>query len=172
MAYASASDVAALTQNILSGEEGFLTATCPTLVEVKQWLSSGCGIIETKLAGNGYSVPVASTVQAFDWMRNLNSLYGAAFVEFSRTNITLTLGERTRGQVFYEMFWKELEKFISMDLTLIGVTRTSDGKLYVGGISQADKDTRDQDTDRVKPRFRRGEFDFPGTIRPSETSAS
>ena len=119
-----------------------------------------------------HSVPVASTVRAYNWVKELNALYATARAELSRTNVTLVPGERTRGQVFLEMFWEDLHSFVAMNLTSVGVGRTSTAQIYVGGISQTDKDTYDEDSDRVPPRFRRGQFEFPGTVRADTTTAS
>ena len=44
------------------------------------------------------------------------------------------------------------------------------GKLYVGGISIDDKETHEDDTDRVPGRFVRGMFKFPGRGTTSKTS--
>ena len=172
MAYASASDVAAWSQNILGGASTFSTSTSPTLTSVNNWLSSGCAVIETALAGEGYSIPPASGTRVYDWLTELNSLYTAARVELSRTNITLEPGARTRGQVFDEMFYAQLDRLLDMDLSGVGLSRATAGKVYAGGISISDKDDRRADTDRVQPRFKRGQFDFPGTIRPTTTAAS
>jgi hypothetical protein len=133
---------------------------------VNAWLSSGCGIIESTLGGCRYDTPVATGTAAYDWLKNLNSLYAAGNVEMSRSNVTLGPGERTRGQVFLEMFWEQLGKVCDGDLSLAGLTRSSSGKLYVGGTKVSIKQTWESDSDRVSPRFSRGQFDFPGTLDP------
>jgi len=166
MPYASSSDVAALCINILNGASDFSASTAPTACMVLRWLSSGCGIIESTLAGLGYDVPVASTVGAHDFLREVNALFGAARAELSRTNATTGPGERTRGQVFNQMFWDELARLKGIDLAMYGLQRATTGKMYVGGVSQDEKDIIDEDEDRVEPRFRRGQFAFPGTLRP------
>ena len=54
---------------------------------------------------------------------------------------------------YYELA-KELERNLS---------RTVGGTaLYAGGISQSDKDSEEDDTDRVAPAFTRGQFDVVG----------
>jgi len=173
MAYASASDVASLCRN-LRGSAGsiFTTETDPTLASVDVWLISGCAVLETQLAAHGYSTPVASTAAAYGWMTNLNALYGAARAEMSMTTDGMRVGERTRGQVFEKMFWDELKMMLKMDLTFAGISRSSTGTLYVGGISETEKDSYESDSDRVDPRFHRGIGAFPGTIRPDATTAS
>ena len=140
--------------------------------EVDAWISSGCGVIESQLNGHGYSTPVASGTGAFDVLRDLNALFAAARVEMSRVNVTLGPGERVRGQVFDKMFWDQLAMFMSQDLTLLGLTRSTQGKLYVGGTSITEKQKQEKDSDRVEPRFHRGIGRFPGTIRPDSSTAS
>ncbi len=172
MAYADSGLVSAYCANILSGAANFTTSSSPTLTTVNRFLSSGCSIIESYMTAHKYDTPVASTAAAYNWLENLNALYAAAMVEQTRTNVTLSPGERTRGRVMLEQFWSELKEMVKLDLTSMGITRSSDGSLYVGGISIADKETYEDDTDRVVPKFTKGMFDFPGTIKPSGTTAS
>ena len=172
MAYSSASDVAGLCRNILGGASNFTTSTSPTLAAVNNWLSSGCALIETALADKGYSMPVPATALVYDQVGNLNSLFGAGHVELSRTNVRLGPGERTRGQQFLEQFRAGLKWLAQMDLTRAGLERESQGKLYAGGISIADRDTVEDDTDRVEPRFKRDMFKRSGVVWPAGTSAS
>ena len=115
---------------------------------------------------------VAATAAVYDWLENLNALYAAAMAETSRTNITLGPGERTRGRVMLEQFWNELKMLVTLDLTSMGVSRSTAGTLYTGGISESVKETYEEDSDRVSPKFIKGMFDFPGTIRPGADSAS
>ena len=173
MAYASASDVGSFCLNLLgSAGSTFTTETNPTLEAVNSWLLSGCAVLETELGSHGYSTPVASTVAAYGWLTNLNALYAAARAEMSRANVTLRVGERTRGQVFDKMFWDELKRLLDMDLTMAGIARSATGTLYTGGISVADKQAKEGDSDRVSPAFQKNMFNFPGTIRPNVTTAS
>ena len=172
MAYASASTVSVYCKNLLGPDKIFTESSCPTVTAVNSWLSSGCSVIETVLSGAKYTTPVPVTSGVYGWVAELNALWAAAHAEMSRTNVTLSPGERTRGSVMYDYFWSELEKLVlgiggnGNDLTLVGLTRTSVGKLYVGGISYADKNTWESDTDRVKPAFFRQMGRFPGTIDP------
>jgi len=172
VAFCSASDIAALCQNILNVEDNFSTSTSPTLTEVNVWLSSGCSILETRLAAAGYSVPVATTSRAYDWLKQLNTFYGVAMAEWSRTNVITGPGERTRGQRFEEMFWNGLDTFLKSDLTQLGIDRVSSGRIYAGGTRQSDKETFESDEDRVNPRIRRGMFSFPNTLRPDRYTST
>lgn len=172
MAYASASDVSNHSRNILGNSGSFDASTSPTLTAVNYWLSSGCAIINTKLASCRYSVPAAAGTVIYDWLSELNAIYAAAHVEMSRTNVTLSSDERTRGQVFLEMFNDQLDMLCDMDLTGAGLSRVSQGKLYTGGIYTSEKQRIESDTSFVKPRFSRGMNRFPGTIDPQGSTAS
>ena len=170
--YSSASDVAALCRNLLSGEENFSSSTSPNLVSVESWLSSGCSIIESKMLSNGYKIPIGGDTILFGWLRDINTLYAASRAELSRLNITLNTGERTRGQLFEERFWKQLEDLGNMDLTTVGAAKSdntiSSMTMFVGGTSVTQKANSTGNSDRVSPRFSKGMFNMPGTIEPKE----
>jgi len=171
MAYASASNVAALCQNILGGASNFSASSSPTTTSVCAWLDEGGGVVDLHLAAQGYDTPAPSSATLYPYLTNLNVLYAAAFVELSRINVTLGMGERTRGQVFMQMFWDGLERLSDKQLTGGGATISTDsGTLYAAGISAADKETYEDDTDRVTPRFVRGLFRFPGAGGASKVS--
>jgi len=172
MAYASTSNVAALCATLLEGEADFSASTSPTSAQVESFLSSGCGLIEGILIDLGYDPPPASTTIAYSILSHLNAIYGAAMAELSLMNTSLTPEERTRAEYLESLFWREVERLKGMDLSSMGLTRASRGVLYAGGISQSDKHSYDKDTDRVEPRFRRGQFAFPETIRAWEITAS
>ena len=158
--YASASDVAQLCRNLLGSANAFSTSTSPTLDAVNNWLSSGCAFIETKLSALGYTTPVAATAPAFSWLTDLNTLYAAARAEMSRINVTLAPGERTRGQVFQEMFDRQLADLSKLELSAAGVSKNTSngGTLFSGGVTDASKDTYQDSTAYIQPRFRRGQF--------------
>lgn len=173
MAYCSASDVASLTVSILGSEDTFSTSTCPTSVRLNAWMSSGCGVIETYLGSDGYTTPPAVNTAIYDVLRNLNALYAAAYVELSRTNVTLGPGERTRGQYFLEEFWRQLKDLSSsQNLTHLGLSRSGQGAIYAGGTRVSEKQVWERDSGRVSPRFFRGLGRTPGTLAPGATTAS
>ncbi len=169
--YGSTSGVASLCRQLASGASDFTTSTSPTAAQVTVWLTGGCAIIETKLTSAGYDVPPAATTVVYGWLTDLNDLWAASKAEMSRTNITLGPGERTRGQVFEEQFWRGMKQLLDNDLTYAGLSRTSTAKIYVGGVSQDDKDTWEDTTDRVGPRFFRGQYAFDETIRPDYSTS-
>lgn len=169
MAYASASDVAAMCSQLVSGENNFTSTTLPTITQVERWLSSACAIIESILQSRGYGVPVSATATIYDWIIDLNATYAASKAEMMRTNVIIGMGEKTKGMLYSKQFWDDIEKLKTIDLTQTGIGRSSIAPIYTGGISIADKDAREDDTDRVQPRFKRGQFSFPGGLRPDSS---
>lgn len=169
MAYASASDVAQYTPNLLDDGE-FTETSKPSRNAVARYLTAGDALIDTALAGAGYSVPIGAAATVYNFVVDLSALYAAAQAELSRVSARIAAQERTRYQVFMDAFTDGLTTLTDMDLSRSGVTRASAGKLYAGGISKADKTSVESDTDRVQPRFERGQFRYPGTQRPSQTT--
>jgi hypothetical protein len=176
MPYCSASNTASFCTDILAGKTQFDNTTDPTLTQINMWLSSGCAVIESKLASYRYVVPVAQGTVAYDMLSDLNALYAAARAEMTKAVATLQLGERTKGQVLDKMFWDELNQLCQTDLTYAGVQRNTGqvGKLYAGGTNRADVDMRKNDSSTVKSRIQRDQFRFPGqvNITGAMTSAS
>lgn len=169
MAYATTSNVAKLCLNLADGWIDFTTETKPAISDVQTWLSSGCSIIETKLSSWGYSTPVPTTSALYDYIRDLNTFYAAARAEMSRMTATTMPGERTRGQVFDRMFWDNLHRLEEMHLSggLVGAGLTvssTAGEIYVGGISETDKEVYSDNTDYVEPRFKRDKHKIGGTL--------
>ncbi len=170
MAYASASDVSALTRNLIGAASAFDTSTCPTLAQVNVWLSTGCAVINSRLAGMGYGT-IATTSAAYEVAQQANACYAAWFAERSRQNARTSADERGRADIFKTDFEDLMEILLSLDLSQNGVTQTS--RAYAGGISLSDKDSIESDTDRVIPRFARGMFGNSEAGHPvSDTSAS
>ena len=168
MSYASASDVAAYTPNLLNQSDNFTDTTTPTKAQVERWLSSGCSVIEARLKAAGYSTPVGAGTALYDQISDLEALFGAARAEMARMSTRVGPGERTRSQIFKDEFNKGLKELLGGDLSKAGLSHTSD--IYIGGISQSDKDTDYEDSDRVQARFKRGAWRHPGTSRPSGTA--
>lgn len=166
MAYASASDVAAYMPSSLNEKtNNFTPTTSPTRALVEIALSSGCAIIETALAEKGYGVPVGATSLLYSRVVNLNTLYAVAEGESVRMSARVAVTERTRSQMFEKRFNDGLAALLKGDLSRAGVAHTS--QTSIGGISKSDKKSAESDTDRVEPRFERGQFNIPGSVRPS-----
>ena len=159
MAYAGIEHVSALCRNLLGDSPYFDTSSSPTAVDVEFWLNAGCGIIEAHIANLGYYTPIASNLPLYSWLSELNALYAASRAELTRINVTLGPGERTRGQVFDEMFNAQLKLLSTLNLSTMGATVIPAGgttaRLYAGGISALDKASYEHNTDRVTPRFKR-----------------
>jgi hypothetical protein len=153
MSYTSASNVFPYCRTIIAGS-AFTTTTIPTDTDVTNWLTEGYAIINTALASRGYSTPVASAATCYAQVAGLEALYGAAQAHSARAVQVTSADEATKGQVIMRIFRDGVKNLLSQDLSLAGVTHTS--YVYAGGISIADKNTVEEDTDRVAPAFHRG----------------
>ncbi len=159
-AYAETMDVAMYCSNLINGVADFSSTTTPTIANVVAWLNRGAAIINNRIKAAGYTLSVGYATDVWRELAELNAFYAVARAEMARTNVRLAVGERTRGQVFEEMFWKGLDKFIAQDLTQIGAGYIHGG--YIGGTSISEKLSVESDSDRVAPRFIRGQFDNNG----------
>ncbi len=152
MAYSTIEMVKALCPHL------FNQLNAPTDPDVRLWLDEGAAIIDGTLSSKGYSVPVAKTAKAWPILRNLESLYAASMAETSKLVASTSAGAQTRAESLEKKFDRRLEKLMLMDLSAMGVGYTS--LLYVGGISQADKDSVEDDSDRVMTAFSRGQHAY------------
>lgn len=57
--YGVATDIAALTNAYLNASGAYDTSTVPTLTQVEGWIDQVSGIMNTALAGQGFTVPVS-----------------------------------------------------------------------------------------------------------------
>ena len=169
MSYASASDVAAYTPNLTGEYDNFTNTTKPTKTHVDRFLSAACGLIEGRIAAAGYSVPVPTSSYVYDQVSDLAALYAAGRAEMVRMTARVAATERTRSQMFMSQFNTGMDMLLKMDLSRAGLSMLGVGATNAGGISQADKDSKENDIDRVAGRFTRGQFRATGTQRPSQT---
>lgn len=133
----------------------------PTDPDVRLWLDEGAAIIDGRLSSGGYSVPIAKTASAWPLVRNLNTVYASAMAEQTKLVATSQAGETTRGEILERRFWDRLEKVLRLDLSGMGVSH-SGSSVYVGGISHAEKNSVESDSDRIMTTFRRGMHSYPG----------
>ena len=170
MAYAAASDVAALVRNVLGANaSSFTSSTCVTDTQVNVWLSTGCALIEAEIGGLGYSaIPTSS--QAYGLAQQINAVYAAWMVERRFTTQTIQAGERTRADLFKKDFTDLLAELKKLPLSRLGVSQTS--VAYAGGISSSDKQTVAADGDRTGDRFWRGQFKNPYDLYPVENPSA
>jgi hypothetical protein len=168
MSYAAACDVAQYTPGLLP-DGNFTGTTVPSRTAVENFLSSGCAIIESRLEAGGYSVPVPGNSTAYMRVKQLETWYGVAEAESVRMTARVTATERTRAQFFMSKFEKGLDALMAEDLSRAGLSYTS--KLYAGGISVGDKESVEDDGDRVAPRFQRDQFRISGVQRPAGSEA-
>ena len=169
MAYASGTDVASLCRNLVGSASSFDTSTSPNLTQVNLWLSSGCALINSIIGSRGFGA-IPTTSAAYDFARDANALYAAWRAESSRISARVAPGERTRADKFKQDFNDALGELKTMDLSRLGVS-VANWQIYAGGISVADRDSVEADSDRVTSRFIRGMFRNKETIEPSGTDA-
>ena len=168
MAYSSCQRVAQLIPNLLNSASDFDNMDSdayPGSAQLIRFMSSGCAIINATLKSKGYSAPIASTNTIYDWLSDIEANYVAYRAEATRSSPRSATGERTRADMFKDVFDDELRMLSELDLSQMGITL--DREFYIGGISEDDKDTVDSDTDRIKSRFRTGQFDSGDVPGPS-----
>ena len=173
MAYSTCSRVAALIPNILNSASDFnnLPANVvPGSAALISFMSSGCALINTRLAGMGYSTPVGSGNAVYDFLADIEANYAAYRAEMARGSPRTAAGERTRADAFRRAFTDGLDMLGTMDLSRSSVAKTE--AWYVGGISESEKQSVESNTDRVTPRFSRGLFGNPNAHSTPNSSAS
>jgi len=170
MTYASASDAGLFCPEIIGSGQEFSDTSEPNRAQVEGFLVQGYALINTRLAGRGYNTPVLSSATVYGALTSLEALYAAANVHFARMSSRLGPQEIGKGQAFMQEFTRRLDELLKLDLSRAGVSVIGTGKLYAGGISKSDKDTREADTDRVDPRFQRDQFRMSGTALPGSNA--
>lgn len=171
MAYASSSDVGILTPHLLSGASDFSTSTCPSQSSINTWLSSGCAVINSKLASIGYGTIPANSA-AYDFARQANALYGAWWAERSRLSARVSRDENTRDATFRKDFMDMLNLLTTLDLSRMGVSKSNQVPAnWAGGINVTDKEANENDSDIVQPRFGRDQFRNREGLKPRLSSS-
>ena len=169
MAYANASHVYSHVYALIKPASEFDSSTCPSLAEVNTWLTGGCAVINARLAGNGYGA-IPATSAAYDLAVSANALYAAWMAERSRISARISADERTRADMFKKDFEFHMDMLLGLDLSRTGVSQTSTA--YAGGISKSDVASIESNSDRVAPRFKRGQFANPESGRSSDYSSA
>lgn len=157
MSYATHKDVEVLCPRIFNAPSGVPEATV-----VQNWIDEGAALIDARLTSAGYSAPVSSSAAAYKLFRHCNALYAACIVEMSRGTSQTAAAETGRSFNFCDRFERNLNSLLAMDLSGLGVSVSSAGQMYIGGISEDDKESVESDTDRIMTSFRRGQFAHPG----------
>lgn len=173
MSFASCALVSGLIPNLLNGAsdfEGINDATIlPASVTIVNFMSAGCDLIIAKINSLGFNAPTGEALSSY--LAIIEANYAAWQCEMSRSSPRTAKGERSRADDFRKAYEAALRQLDKMDLSMLGLTpifATGSG-WYLGGISQADKDSVESDTDRVDARFTRDGFGSPEV--PSGTGA-
>ncbi|MHA2135268.1 MAG: hypothetical protein ACW99J_15515 [Candidatus Thorarchaeota archaeon] len=166
MSFASCALVSSLIPNLLNGAsdfEGINDATIlPGSLQIVAYMSSGCELIIAKVNSMGYIAPHPSgTLNSFFGIIEAN--YAAWQSELARSSPRTAKGERSRADDFRKAYEAALRALEKMDLSMLGFTQLQAGGAgwYIGGRSQAEKDSVASDTDRVDARFKRDKFVNP-----------
>jgi len=160
MPYSTCAHCSSLIPNILSGAssfDGLGAEIVPGSAALILFMSSGCSLIEATLHSQGYT-PAKGTILD-DYLADIEANYCAYRAELVRGSPRTATGERTRADAFRRAYEDGLKNLKNMDLTRMGLEYS--GRFYVGGISDAERDSVESDTDRTEPRFKRGKFDNP-----------
>ena len=164
MAFSSSERAAALIPNILNGASNYddLGAEItPGSAAFTLFHSSGCALIRGELATMGYPDAIGTGHVLYDFVADIEANYVAYRAELSRSSPRTAAGERGRADNFKRAWQDGLKTLRSIDLTRMGSTPTSaqGSGWYTGGISDAEKSAVESDSDRVEPRFARGDFE-------------
>jgi hypothetical protein len=120
MAYGTAAGVAARLPGI-----GLTPISTPESVQVETWLAQGAAIIDRKLAGAGYAVPVQATATPYLELVALNELYAAAQSLRARGLDAMTGGGEMRSDIWMREFTTMLNDLAQSDLTGAGVAQAT-----------------------------------------------
>jgi hypothetical protein len=173
MSYSNCQLVAQMIPNLLNNASSFDnmgTTVVPGSAQLIRFMSTGCAIINSRLKAKGWTTPVAATATIYEWLSDIEANYACYRAELARSSARVAAGERGRHDNFKKAFEDGLNDLLELDPTLLGIGYSrEDG--YVGGISEAEKDSVDSDTDRVKSRFKRGQFESGEVPRPGGATA-
>jgi len=170
LTYSSASDVAIYCPEMTDSGTTFTATTLPSLTQVNALIDRAYSRVNSRLAANGYSVPVTAGTTTYDELTDIEALYAAARAQGSRISSRIGPNERSKSDVLLEQHDKALKALLKRDLSRAGVTHT--GKAYAGGISVDDKQAQEDDTDRVEPRFKTDQFRNADSQLPRGTGQS
>ena len=162
MAYSTCARLLALIPNLTNNSasiDSMGADVFPGSAALVNFLSSGCSIINTKIRSLGFAPPAGATSEIYDYLSQLEAQYGAWQAEAARSSPRIAQGERTRADQFKRSFEDGLKLLETMDLSRSGLGIDSTTDWYIGGVSQAEKNLVESDTDRVPYRFKKGQFE-------------
>jgi hypothetical protein len=167
MSYASASDVAAIVgEGVIftdadyggTGASNFASDTNPSLTVVNTWLNVADQQINAVLATRGYTVPVGSDIAFYPFLTITSALYAAWRAEDRQISATISIEERTRGELRRKEYLENLDMLKCSKLSELGLTYNTHVKIT--GQSKTDKEELLDDSDLVQPSFRKDQFDY------------
>jgi len=162
--YSSVADVLAWSRPFIEGETTFNSTTRPTLTEVESFIDDASSLLNTALAGGGFSstnIKLNSTAtkscdiwvrgKAVSFVENVHAVQGFGAEDESNVNVLLSMPS-------------DAQKFVkanALAFKRLNVTVTdasSDGLTFTGQTLRADRADPD-DTSLEQPTFTRKQFD-------------
>ena len=174
MPFSTCTMVAGLIPNLLDGASDIEGTNDPTIrpasPTIVSFMSAGCSLIIAKVNSLGFNPP--SSGGLYDYLAIIEANYTAWQCEMSRSSPRTAKGERSRADDFRKAYEAALRQLDKMDLSMMGLTllNAAGAGWYHGGVSQADKDSVDSNTDRVDARFKREGFMNPE--RPTDSTTA
>ena len=162
--YSTIAEVVAVTRHLLDGEIEYNDSTRPTETEVEKFLVRCSAILDTALAGAGFTVPVTQATAKLvcdDWVTSK----AAIWVELTQRGVGYSEGEGSRTLSLGNLH-SQAHKFIQdneLGFKRLGVPVTykaSDGLQFTAQDAASERDDPD-DTSLAQPKFKRGLFDDP-----------
>lgn len=161
MAYSSVDEVLAFTRHLLGGQPSYNEDTTPTLAEVQNFINQVSAILDTALAGEGFTTPVTQATAALvcdDWV----TARVVERVELTQRGVGYSDAEGTRYGAFRNLV-SAAQKFAQenrVGFVRLGVPVEIGrvGGLQFTGLTTADDRVDPQNSSLEQPKFWRGIF--------------
>ena len=162
--YSSIEELVPLTKHLFDGELEFNDSTSPTETQVEKFLVRCCAILDTALAGAGFTVPITQATAKLvcdDWVTSK----AAIWVELTQRGVGYSEGEGSRivslGNLHNQAYKFVQENALGFKRLSVPVTyKASDGLQFTGQDAASERDDPD-DTSMAQPKCKRGLFDDP-----------
>ena len=157
--YSSCALVAQMIPNLLNNASDFdsiASNIAPGEFQLYRFMESGYSKINSHLKNRGWQHGIHSSCALHDVCADTEAAYVAMRAEMVRASPRVDENERSRIEQFEKQFDDGLEEILALDLTEWGMPYTKEyfyGSQTIGEVADVE-----DDTDRVKSRFRRGMF--------------
>jgi hypothetical protein len=162
MAYGSASGTAALCTALTSACNGaFGENTTPTETQVLAFLDDGSALMDAEMSQHGFTTPVTASL-VVPVLDPIAEYYAAALAE-SPQNVNRSdwqgVSESSKPTHWMDLYRDAMDRILSeggLALSILGASKTVNlsAYLHAGGLSDDEKDTWEDDSDFLQPRFK------------------